>query len=101
MTTRVDFLKGAAALAALPLLTRRAAAQTRRPNVLFILTDDQPPYTVRRMADAQRLIGGPGLDLTKTGYVAIPICGPARVCLLMGNYPHNNGTSDNVDPSPY
>lgn len=89
---------GLAPLAGLTSLVRRAgtqAPQEHRPNVLWILTDDQPPRTVRRMPSAIEKIAAAGLDLTDTGYVAIPICSPARVSLLVGTYPHNNGTSDN------
>jgi arylsulfatase A-like enzyme len=47
------------------------------------------------MPNAMGKIAAAGLDLTDTGYVSIPICGPARVSLLVGTYPYNNGTSDN------
>lgn len=42
-----------------------------------------------------------GLDLTDTGYCAVPMCGPARVSLLTGLYPHNHGALDNTNPTTY
>jgi arylsulfatase A-like enzyme len=53
------------------------------------------------MPQALRLIGNPGLNLTKTGYCSIPVCGPARVGLLTGRYVHNHGVKGNNNPTSY
>lgn len=69
----------------------------RAPNILFILTDDQPPHTVAAMEKTlARFVGG--ANLTAGGYVAVPLCGPARVCLLTGRYQHSHGITGN-DPA--
>lgn len=60
-----------------------------KPNVLFIVTDDQRPDTIRALGNAQ--INTPNLDeLVRTGFAfdrnfcTTPICTPARAELLTG-----------------
>ncbi len=75
--------------------TRNLATQQAydgAPNVLLILTDDQPPNTVGAMGGlASRF----ERDWTETGYSDVPVCGPARVGLFTGKYPHNHGATLN------
>lgn len=85
MTTRADFLKGAAALAALPFLTRRATAQTTRPNILFIMTDDQPDNTMLAMPIVASQIRGMGRQFTNA-YVSESLCCPSRATTFSGQY---------------
>ena len=62
------------------------------PNILIVLTDDQPPNTLDAMGDfASRF----DRDWTGTAYSDVPVCGPARVGLLTGKYPHNHGATLN------
>src|SRR3954469_545976 len=83
-------------------LARPAAAAGERPNILFILTDDQ------RWDDAgytgNAVVRTPAMDrLAREGarldrfYVASPLCSPSRAALLSGLYPHQrrNGVLDN------
>src|SRR3954469_9702686 len=83
-------------------LARPAAAAGERPNILFILTDDQ------RWDDAgytgNAVVRTPAMDrLAREGarldrfYVASPLCCPSRAALLSGLYPHQrrNGVLDN------
>lgn len=110
MGTRGDFLKKTAlAAAGVPFLTgvshgKRAGASGSsntpadgRPNVLFIITDDQPPHTVYRMQKTLSCFSD-GLNLTRTAYASIPLCGPARASLLTGVYPHTHGVVTNIEP---
>lgn len=99
MTTRGQFIKGLAAATFLPaalggceVVSGRPGEE--RPNVLFVLTDDQAPHTVYEMPKTLDLFSG-GVDLTKTAYVTIPVCGPARASLLTGRYAHNHGITEN------
>jgi N-acetylglucosamine-6-sulfatase len=97
---RARFLRlaGAAAFApALASLYARAEGRERarssgmaRPNVLFVLTDDQPYHTIYQMRRTMRGLARAGLDLTGSSYVSAPACGPARVSFLTGVYPHNH-----------
>ena len=98
MTTRRDFLRRAGLIGAGIAAgvgfgsTRSEAAPEGRLNVLFVLTDDQPPQTVAMM---ERLRARMQRDWTQTGYSDVPLCGPARVGLFTGKYAHNHGAINN------
>ena len=62
-----------------------------RPNLLVIMTDDQPYYTVPRTRAVESLIGDRGMTFSPHAYVSTPICGPSRATLLTGRYSHNTG----------
>ena len=98
MTTRGNFLRRAGLIGA-GIATgvgfgspRSEAAPEGRPNVLFVLTDDQPPQTVAMM---ERLRARMQRNWTETGYSDVPVCGPARVSLFTGKYPHNHRATEN------
>ncbi|MBL8175478.1 MAG: sulfatase [Bryobacterales bacterium] len=92
-------------------ITRRAAltaiagapflhAAPRRPNFLFLLTDDQSYSTLSltgspflRTPNIDR-IGSEGVLFTNT-FVAMSLCAPSRACCLTGLYPHKNGIIGN------
>lgn len=78
------------------------AAQSR-PNLLFILTDQQRRDTLG--AYGNRRINTPNLDalakksvLFENAYVTQPICSPSRASLLTGLYPHSHGVTTNNIP---
>lgn len=87
-----------------------AAAQTkvaRRPNILFVLTDDQRPDTIRALGNLAILT--PNLDaLVKNGTAFTravspnPLCVPSRAEILTGCTGFRNGIlpsfSDKLDP---
>src|SRR4028119_106410 len=93
---RAEFLKkagaGAAglALAAAAPGRRSTTAQASRPNVLLIMTDDQPHHTIGIMKALQKRIVAAGMRFDN-GYVATPVCGPARGSVLTGKWSHNTG----------
>jgi uncharacterized sulfatase len=69
---------------------------SRQPNLLIILTDEQPIQTVG--AYGSDLVDTPHLDsLARSGtlftraYTCSPVCTPARAGLFSGIYPHNTG----------
>lgn len=100
-TTRRDWLCALAGAAALP----SAAQQSRRPNVVVILTDDQ-------RWDAMGCAGHPWLKtphldrLAARGvrfpnaFVTTSLCSPSRASILTGQYMHAHGVQDNFTPLP-
>ncbi len=93
---RAEFLRragaGAAglALAAAAPRRRNATAQASRPNILLIMTDDQPHHTIGIMEALQKRMVAAGMRFDN-GYVATPVCGPARGSVLTGKWSHNTG----------
>ncbi len=72
-----------------------------RPNILFILTDDQRWDALGCFGNAS--IRTPHLDrLASQGirldafYPAAPLCCPSRAAFLSGRYPHQNGVLNNA-----
>jgi arylsulfatase A-like enzyme len=109
MINRRTFLKSGCGVAAASLLAPRLTAgddtspMTHRPNILFIMTDQQ-------FAEAMsgRMGGGvpktPALDsLAASGmvftraYTPNPLCMPARNSIFTGRYPHETGVTRNVE----
>lgn len=75
----------------------RSAPAVRRPNVLFLMTDQQRADTLDPSGTCQT----PHLsDLAASGtrfsrcYAANPICSPSRASLLTGLLPHSHGMVD-------
>ena len=79
----------------------RGAAQ-RRPNILYIMTDD---HAAGEMSCAgNRLIRTPNLDrLAAEGvrftnaFCTNSLCAPSRATCLTGTYPHVNGVMGNSE----
>lgn len=74
--------------------------QTRRPNILFILSDDHTAQAIS--AYGSKIAKTPAIDrLAKEGalfrnmFVTNSICGPSRATLLTGKYSHLNGFRNN------
>ncbi|MCA9121715.1 MAG: sulfatase-like hydrolase/transferase [Planctomycetaceae bacterium] len=84
-----------------------SAANDKRPNVLFLLTDDQRPDTIHELGNAS--IDTPNLDaLARRGVsftravCANPICTPSRAEILSGCSGFRNGVIDfgkTIDPA--
>lgn len=92
--TRRSFL--GAAIAGGVLCAAGADAQTRRPNVLVILTDD---HVYRAIGYNNPVVKTPHIDaLARAGtifdraYIASPICVASRASLLTGHFPQQHGT---------
>ena len=87
----------AAATAAMPSLGRAAPAPLkRRPNILFIMSDDHAAHAIS--AYGSRIAKTPNMDrLAKEGaifdhmLVTNSICTPSRACIVSGMYSCNNG----------
>src|SRR5258708_30727639 len=94
------------AIVALPV----AGADVRRPNIVFIFSDDHAYQAVSAYNDPRKLNETPNIDrLAKEGMIfhraMVPnsICGPSRATVLTGKYNHLNGFYNNsnskFDPS--
>ncbi|KAM4039988.1 N-acetylglucosamine-6-sulfatase isoform 2-T2 [Anomaloglossus baeobatrachus] len=73
------------------------AGESRRPNVVLILTDDQD-VTLGGMTPLKKtkeLIGDLGVTFTNA-YVASALCCPSRASILSGRYPHNHHVVNNT-----
>lgn len=80
------------------LLVTDAAAQknTKRPNIVFIFSDDHAYQAIS--AYGSKLMQTPNIDriaregaLFRNTFITNSICGPSRACLLTGKYSHING----------
>lgn len=101
-------LPSAAAVAALmtlwlPTAVRSEVAETPRPNIVFIMTDQHRWDCVG--ANGNRLIKTPNLDrLAAEGanfthfFVQAPVCVPSRVSFFTGRYPHSHRNRVNYTP---
>src|SRR4051794_35648799 len=78
----------------------RAAQLAKRPNILFLLTDDQSygslsitgsPFMKTPNIDR---IGREGVHFTNH-FVTRSVCSPSRACFLTGLYAHTHGVDTN------
>jgi arylsulfatase A-like enzyme len=96
------------ALAASPHSATQNRAPVKRPNIVFIMSDDHAAQAIS--AYDSRLIKTPNIDrLAKEGmklervFVTNSICTPSRAAILTGKYSHLNGVPvfnhiDNTQP---
>jgi arylsulfatase A-like enzyme len=91
------------------LLTARAQAAPKEPNILFIMSDDHAAAAIGAYGSwLGKYAKTPNLDrLAKqgmrfnNGLVTNSICTPSRAAILTGQYSHKNGVytlSDKLDP---
>ncbi|QEH34602.1 Arylsulfatase [Aquisphaera giovannonii] len=92
-------LSAAASPAAAP-----AGGPARRPNIVFLFSDDHAYQAIGAYGDPRRLVETPQIDrLAKKGMrfdrclVTNSICGPSRACVLTGKYSHANGFYNNTN----
>ena len=85
------------------------AAAQRRPNIVFILSDDHAAHALSayqpHLRYGARLIETPNLDRLAAGgmlftnaFVTNSICAPARAAVLTGQYGHLSGVMTNREP---
>lgn len=101
--TRREFLQtsSAAALGALGL----AATSHSKPNLLFLWTDQQRPWTMAAYGNER--IHTPNLNklasestVFEKAYVTQPVCTPSRSSVMTGLWPHTSGLTTNNIPLP-
>ncbi len=91
-----------------PAAAARRPAGNARPNIVFILTDDQrwdslapvqkPDGTwVRPMPNVDDLLAAKGMTLTNY-FLSDPLCCPSRSSILRGLYPHGTQVYSNDGP---
>ncbi|MBN1346342.1 MAG: sulfatase-like hydrolase/transferase [Phycisphaerae bacterium] len=91
--------------AVLQMASVRAAQSRRKPNLLFIWTDEQRADTMA--AYGNRKIHAPNLNklasesvIFERGYVSQPVCTPSRSTVMTGLWPHASGLTANNIPLP-
>jgi arylsulfatase A-like enzyme len=97
-------LASVAACTGSPGIDEGAGAERRRPNILVIMTDDQPVAdTLRVMPRTRRWFQEGGTTFTET-YATTPLCCPSRASFFSGRYAHNHdvirstpGQADKLD----
>ncbi len=84
----------------LPLMKAPSQDIQARPNVLFIMTDDQGPWA---WGDGHPDARTPNIDRLRTEgvhlanyFVTTPVCSPARASMLTSRYPTEFGFTDYI-----
>jgi len=84
-------------------ITSQLASAGSRPNIVFILTDDQAPFAVAAAGDERFVtpnidrIFHAGAHLTNS-FVTTPVCSPSRVGLIASRYGTEMGITDWINP---
>ena len=93
--TRVE---GATPAAATPAATAQtAAAPVDRPNIVFILTDDEDTELHAFMPKTKALLHEQGTTFDNY-FVTYSLCCPSRATTLRGQYPHSTRVRGNTPP---
>ena len=102
--TRRCLLCGLGLLAGLCNGTPSDAAEGKRPNIVFLFSDDHAYQAISAYGDERKLLDTPNIDrIAKQGMrfdrclVTNSICGPSRACILSGKYSHRNGFYNNTN----
>ena len=91
-------------LAAVSAMTAAvAAADTTRPNILFVFTDDHAPHAIGAYNGFLKSVNPtPNIDklaeegaLFENSFCTNSICGPSRAVILTGKHSHLNGFMNN------
>ena len=78
------------------LIPSATTAADDRPNVVFIVTDDQRWDTLWAMPTVQSELVGKGMNFSN-GFVVNASCCPSRTSMLTGEYSHSTGVYTNND----
>lgn len=73
-----------------------SARQAGKPNIIYVMSDDQAAWQMSYMPKTVSLVGDRGVTYTHY-FGTFPLCCPARVSIQTGQYPHNHGVTTNVD----
>jgi arylsulfatase A-like enzyme len=99
MSQSVTLALAALLAAALPAAAApaRSAQTAARPNIVFIMTDDQTQESLKVMTRVKRDLIGRGTEF-KRMIATYPLCCPSRATYLTGQYSHNHGVIHNAGP---
>lgn len=76
------------------VVPRVAAVTASAPNIVVIMTDDQPNGRLDAMPSVRRLIRQPGVKFSNA-MVPTSLCCPSRTSFLTGRYSHETGIFQN------
>src|SRR3954454_6695427 len=86
----------------LAIATGAYAETARRPNIVFLFSDDHAYQAISAYNDPRKLVETPNIDrIAKEGMLfnrcVVPnsICGPSRAVVLTGKYNHITGFFNN------
>ena len=69
-----------------------------QPNIILIMTDDQPQFTIDFMPIVQERLVQDGV-LFPNAFTTTPLCCPSRASILTGQYAHTHGVLTNRLPN--
>ena len=75
----------------------RGAQVDTRPNIVFIMTDDQTAASIKVMRNLNLGMRRQGTTFSQM-IVTYPLCCPSRATYLTGQYSHNHGVIHNAGP---
>ncbi|MEU9735808.1 sulfatase, partial [Streptomyces sp. NPDC048002] len=81
---------------AAPVASRRPRSDDR-PNILLVLTDDQPKETDWALGRTADWLGGDGVTFERA-HANTPLCAPSRASVMTGRYAHRHGVLDTRHP---
>ncbi|MEV0174959.1 sulfatase [Streptomyces sp. NPDC050803] len=76
---------------------RRRARSDDRPNILLVLTDDQPKETDWALRQTVDWLGGNGVTFGRA-HANTPLCAPSRASVMSGRHAHHHGLLDTRHP---
>ncbi len=68
-----------------------------RPNIIVVLTDDQPYHTVDYMPEVKNFLMANGI-VFENAFATTPLCCPSRASILTGQYAHDHQVYTNRMP---
>jgi N-acetylglucosamine-6-sulfatase len=81
------------------VLNQAGNQDPERPNIILIMTDDQPMHTLNHMPVVQRELIDKGINFSH-GYVTTPLCCPSRASIVTGLFAQNTGVLTNRPGAP-
>lgn len=75
--------------------TRLGCRDKDRPNLIYIVSDDQRWDTLQYMPQTLALLADQGVTFTNA-FVTTPLCGPSRASMLNGQYARHHGVLTNA-----
>lgn len=77
--------------------SRAGNSDPSKPNIILILTDDQPNHTMAYMPTVQKELAGNGVTFNNA-FSTTPLCCPSRASILTGQYVFHHDVRTNRSP---